>query len=114
VKFRIVEDGAEEALGQQVLHQHLIDGVGLDVGVQRGRAEGIKADEGQLKTAVLLMLAPNQLLQTRRQFGDALLELADGGVEALDDRLAMREEQGEQVGQLARLRQVRLDSHFAL
>ena len=26
-EFRVVEDGAEQALGQQVLHQHLIHGL---------------------------------------------------------------------------------------
>ena len=35
----IVEDGAEEAFGEQVLHQHLIDGVAAHVGVKRGATE---------------------------------------------------------------------------
>ena len=74
----IVEDGAEEAFGEQVLHEHFIDGGAAHVGVKRGATELQEGGEGGDKGFVAGVFLLDALQQALGQVGDALLEFGDG------------------------------------
>ena len=98
-KVRVVEDGAEEALGEQVLDQHLLDGGFGEIGVDGLAAFVQKGGEGGGESLVGLALLLDQLGQALADVGDPVLELGDGlfpggvflgtvgeeGVEGLDE-----------------------------
>ena len=105
-KVGVVEDGAEEPLGQQVLDQHLLDrGLG-QVWVDRLAAFVQKLGEGGGEAAVALPLLPDQLRQAVPDVGHPLLELGD---RLLPRRVLLRavaEEHLQRLDQLRRVRQV--------
>jgi hypothetical protein len=102
----VVEDLAEEPFGQQVLHQHLIDGVAAEVGVEGGLAHGEEVVKSGLKRRILLVGLLDLGVESLGQFGDALLELLDGLLEAFDVRLGVAVEVVEEVGDLLGVGQV--------
>ena len=65
----VVEDGAEQALGQQVLYQHLIHGFAANLGVERGAAKFKKSGKGTDELRVfgvfLVDARPEDLAQGR-------------------------------------------------
>ena len=82
----IVEDRAEDALGQQVLDEHLLDGFVGEVGVDGLAAEGVEGiealDEGGIGASLLLDILLDRLGELR----DVVLEVGDGFVPLLDVR----------------------------
>jgi len=91
---------AEEAFGQQVLHQHLIDGVAAEVRVEGGLAHGEEVVKSGLERRVFLVRQLDLGVETPGQLGDAPLELPDGLLEAFDVRLGVVVEVVEGVGDL--------------
>src|SRR5450755_1160945 len=110
----VVEDGAEEALGQQVLDEHFVDYVGRDPGIERGAAELGKGVEGGDKAAVSLVLALDNREQRFGELGDARLELLHSRFEVLDIRFGVGEELLEQVADIVRVLQIVLDGYAPL
>src|SRR5450755_2148126 len=110
----VVEDGAEEALGQQVLDEHFVDYVGRDPGIERGAAELGKGVEGGDKAPVGFILALDNREQRFGEFGDARLELLHSRLEVLDIRLGVGEELLEQIADIVRVLQIVLDGYAPL
>src|SRR5258708_39417725 len=80
-ELRVVENLADETFGEQVLHQHFIDGGDADVGIERLLAEREKAIEGGLELLVGLVRLGDFLDLLLGEFRHALLELIDGLLE---------------------------------
>ena len=102
----VVEDGAEQALGQEMLNQHLLDrGLG-QVGIDRLAAFFKELGEGGDKAAIGLPLILDQLRQAAPDVGHFVFELGDcllpGGVLLR----AVAEEGLERLDQLGRFGQV--------
>ena len=91
---------AEEPLGQEVLHEHLVDGSARMVRVQGVRQRVEEAVEGGLELRVVALGLLDLLGEAGGQMRDAVLELGDGLLEALDVGLGVGEESVEQVGEL--------------
>ncbi len=77
-KVGIVEDGAEEAFGEQVLHEHFIDRCAAHVGIKRGATEFQETGEGGDKGFVVGMFLLDALHKALRQVGDAFFEVGHG------------------------------------
>ena len=92
---------AEDALGQQVLDEHLLDRFDRQVGIDGLAAElveGVEAlDEGRIGLALLLDLLLDRLGDLR----DVLLEFGDRCVPFLVVRLAIGEELLQQLDEVA-------------
>src|SRR5207253_1285775 len=99
----VVEDAAEDALGEDVLLEHVLDLVLGGGGVERVAAELQEGTEGCAELEVVVFGLVDNVRQSTRQFGYALAELGNGLVELLDVRLGIREvafEEGLEVGGL--------------
>ena len=96
----VVENLAEEALGQEVLHQHLVDGLAADVGVERLSAEREEVVEGGLEFRVRLVGVDDPLDQPLGQVRHVLLESSTALLEVLDVGLGVGVRIVEQVGEL--------------
>jgi hypothetical protein len=96
-KVGIVEDATEDALGEQVLDEHLLyrfDGKVRIDGLAANIVEGVEAlDEGGIAAALLFDLVLDRLGELR----DVVLEFGDGFVPLLDVGLAVGEELFEQL-----------------
>ena len=79
-----LEDGAEEALGKQVLDEHHVHRVAAEVGVERFAAKLVEVLEGHLEAGVVLVGLFDFFLQARAESGDAVLEFLDGFLERFD------------------------------
>ena len=73
-----VEDGAKEALGEQVLDQHLLDGGLGEIGVDGLTALVEKAGESGGESPVGLPFLLDQIGQALTDVGDPVLEVGDG------------------------------------
>jgi hypothetical protein len=113
-EFVVVEDLPEEALGEQVLHQHLIHGRARDIGVERSLAEREKLGECRLEWRVVLVRLLDFVRQAAREVGDALAELLHGNLEFADFRLGVGVEAEQQVGEVARVGEVGLHDRAAV
>jgi len=88
-ELRIVEDLADQPFGEQVLHQHFIDGGGADVRIERLPAEGEKRVEGGLEFLIGLVGVGDLLDQSLGQLRHALLKLLHSLLEVVDLRLGV-------------------------
>jgi hypothetical protein len=102
----VVENLADQPFGEQVLHQHFIDGGDADVWIERLLAEREKAIEGGLELLVGLVGLGDFLNQTLGEFRHALLELIHGLLETVDLRFCVGVKLVEQRGQLLGIGQV--------
>ncbi len=98
----VVEDGAEEAFGEEVLDEHLIDGFAADVGVEGELAKGKEGGEGRLEVFVRLVGSGDFFSKAAGELGDALGEFLDGVVEFLNvglgETIKTRKESGKLAG----------------
>ena len=83
-EFGVVEDFANQSLGEQMLNQHLIDGVPADVGIKGLLAESEKIVECRLELLVFLVGFLDFFVQTAGEVRHAILEFLDRLFEALD------------------------------
>ena len=90
------EDAAEDALGEQVLDEHLLDGIFGEVGIDGLAAERVEGVKALAEGAVALLFGLDEMLRSVGQLGDALLKLADGGFPFVVIGLAVGEELVEQ------------------
>ena len=110
----VLEDGAQEALGEEVLDEHFLDGLVAEVGVEGGAAEGGKVGEGSDKGGVGLALGVNDLLEAAAQVGDLLLEVGDGLVPFLVDGLGVGEELVDDLGQVFGIGEIGVEGGLAV
>ena len=68
-KIVVVEDGAEDTFGQQVMHQHLINGRITQVGIEPDTADSREVRKCREKSLILLTFYIDDLPQIVRQFG---------------------------------------------
>jgi hypothetical protein len=73
-----VEDTAEDALGEKVLNEHLLDSGLREVRIDGVPAEQVEALEAIAEFAVTIFLGLDQVLGALGEFGDAPLELGYG------------------------------------
>ena len=99
-EFGIVKDGAEQPLGQQVLHQHLIHRFHAYVGVERCLAELEELGEGLNEAGVVLVRLANLFRQAARQLRHALLEFFDRLFKTFDVRFGVAKELVQEPGKL--------------
>ncbi|PLS67422.1 MAG: hypothetical protein CV045_13705, partial [Cyanobacteria bacterium M5B4] len=100
-EVRAFEDGAKEPLGEDVLHQHLLNRILAEVGIDGRAALGEKGLEGSLEcTAGVGALLLDELFQPARQLRYALLERGHGLLEALDLRVGVGKKGLKQGGEL--------------
>lgn len=97
----VVEDGAEEALGEQVLHEHFGDFCLADLRVEVAAAKSGEVVERRDEGTVLGGFLLDNLQEAGRQLGNAVLKLLNGGLEASNLRLAVGEKAGQEIAQLA-------------
>ncbi|HLX63751.1 MAG TPA: hypothetical protein VKX17_20945 [Planctomycetota bacterium] len=102
----MIENRAEEALGEDVLDEHFIDGGLADVGIERGLAEREEGGEGFLEFAIRCVGVGDEVLKAAREFGDARAEIFDGVGELFDFGFGVAVEFVEQVGELLRVLQI--------
>ena len=88
----VVEDRAEEAFGEQVLHEHFVDGLVVQVGVERLAANAGEAVKSGDETLILAVFFFDDVEQVAREFGDTRFELQHCCLEAFDVRLGVSEE----------------------
>ena len=102
-ELRIAEDAAEDALGEEVLDEHLFDGFVFEVGIDGLAAEvgegGKALDEGALVFALVL----DQLHCAAGDVGDALGELAYGAVPTVVVGLTPLKEEAEDFDEFLRV-----------
>ena len=99
----IVEDAAEDALGEQVLDEHLLDGLVFEVGVDGLAAEVGEGGETLDKFALVPALVFDELHCALGDVGDALGEFGDGAVPIFVVGLAPLEEEAEHFDEFFRL-----------
>ena len=112
-EFGVVEDFADEAFGEDVLDEHLIDGGLREVGVEAAAAEVEEVGEGLLEGGVGLVGLVDLLLEALGEVGDALFELIDGLLELLDLGLDVAEELEEEFGEGGRVFHVGREDELA-
>ena len=106
----VVENLADQPLGEDVLDQHLIDGGLRDVRVEARLAELEEVGERLLELRVVPVGLLDLLGQRLGQVGDALLELLDGLLELLDLRLDVAKNSLSRSAELLRVRHVERSS----
>src|SRR5262245_1710357 len=77
-EVRHVEDFAEDAFGEDVLDDHLLDGFEGDVGIERAAAEGAEVFKGGDEFLVGLAFLFDEGFEARADLRDAFLEFGDG------------------------------------
>src|SRR5437763_10920353 len=111
-KIGIVENGAEETLSQEVLHEHLIDDILADLWVKRSTAEFGKGIEGRDELLILLVFFLNDRQQCPCKFRDTLLEFLYRYLEGGDIRLGVGEELREKINHFGGIMQIVLKGPF--
>jgi hypothetical protein len=94
-KLLVVEDLADDALGEEVLDEHFADGAVGAVGVDGLAAELGEGLEVFAEGGVLLVLGLKNVRDAGGKFGDFLCELGDGGLPIYLVGLAVLEEELE-------------------
>ena len=77
-ELAVVENLAEDPLGEQVLDEHLLNGVFAEVRVERLTAKGDESIERRDELFVLLPLRADDVAHLTPDLGKAILELGDG------------------------------------
>jgi len=108
-EFGIVENLANQPLGQQVLHEHIVDGILLDARIKRRAAHLDERRVGSLELLVARVGVDDLFLEVLGDVGHALLEFIDGLLEGVDLRLDVIEERLEQPPELFAVAEV--DAH---
>src|SRR5579864_2414388 len=91
-KIGIIEDGTEEALGEQVLDKHLVDSGIIHLWINRGAAEFGEITEGNFEFLVEFMFIFDDVEHGLCMLWDALFELINRLLEVLDIWFNMGEE----------------------
>lgn len=107
----VVEDGAEEALGKQVLDQHLFDRLLRQIRVDRLTALAQKTGKGGGERRIAAPLLLDQLRQALADIGHPVLELGDGLLPGGVLLRAEGEEGLERLDQLRGVGQVGVERH---
>src|ERR1019366_1821521 len=108
------KDLAENALGKNVLDDHLLDGGHGDVGIQRTPAKGAKVLKRGDELLVGLALGLDELAQLRAEFGDAVLEFFHGLFPFGNGGRGKLKEEGKDFNEVVRLGQVGLVKTLAI
>ncbi|MGA2174357.1 MAG: hypothetical protein ABSH38_05160 [Verrucomicrobiota bacterium] len=109
-----VEDFAEDALGEDVLNDHFLDGLDGNVGIQRAAAERAEGFKGGGEFLVVLSLLFDEGFQARANLRDFALEFLDGLFPFRDGGRGEFEEELEDVNEVVGLFQVGLVKPFAV
>jgi len=94
----ILEQVAHEALGEQVLNEHLVNHVLRQLRVEGLTAERDESGEGMFEAGVLLVRFRDVLMERLGEIGNAALELVHGAVEFALVGFVVREEAVEEIG----------------
>ena len=113
-EFGVVENLADQPLGEQVLDEHLIDGRLADVRIQGRLAEREEIGEGLLELAIVGVGLLDLIGKREGQFRHPLLKLIDRLLEALDVGLGVGVERVEQIGDGLRVGQIDVDRDLAV
>ena len=105
-EIRVVEDLANQPLGEKMLNEHLINGLTTDVRVEGLLTDGEKVVKGRLKLFVTFVGFRNFFVQAACKLGNAVLELQDRLLKPLDIRLCIGIEIVQQVAESLRLCQL--------
>ncbi len=106
VKSAILEDRAEDALGQDVLDEHLFDGLLREVRIDRLAAQVVEPAERFAETLVRPALFLNQLGQRAAELRYLRLKVLDRLLPLLVGRRLVLEKERERPDQLFGVRQV--------
>ena len=102
----VAEDRAKQALGEQVLDEHLIHGRFAEVGVQSFPAEFEELLKCRTEGRIVVVRGLDDLLEAPAEVRDAVLEFGDRFFERLDFRLDMAVELIDDVTELFRVGEV--------
>ncbi|HVO63259.1 MAG TPA: hypothetical protein VMT53_20195 [Terriglobales bacterium] len=97
-----MKDGAEDALGQQVLHQHALDGFRRKIWIDGLLAQRIELFEAAHESRVSFPLFFDDLEDRAGQFGNALGEFVDRFFPFLDERGAVVEKLVDDLDEIVR------------
>src|ERR1017187_7352885 len=107
----VVEDGAEQALGEQVLDEHFLDGGISEIGIDGAPGEFRKVGKRFDETPISLALPLDDFNQAAGEFGHAVLKLGDGALPFGVGGRRVAEEGVERVNEGGRLGKVGVEGH---
>src|SRR5579872_1775565 len=97
-EIRIVEDGAEKPFGQEVLHQHLIDGLAANRGVKRGATKREKGGKCLHELPIFRVFLADTRQQALREVRDTLAKFIHCLLKRSDIWFSIAEKLTQQVG----------------
>lgn len=113
-EVRIVENCPEEALGEQMGGDHVLDGGDADVGVERTLTELEEAVEGALEFRVRVVGSFDALLEVAGEFGDGFTELGDGFFVLLNVGFCMGVEEVKQADEFGEVGEIEFADRLAV